>query len=119
MGYEEDPLSWWSISSMRWMKSSVSSTGETCLDLMRSRRSVAEEYASCWSSMALELGDGGEGDVNRRALFYSGFPPPRKGKWRGGGVTLTLASPIEGEGMSIGVLCFSLGSRLRGNDGGA
>ena len=47
-----NPLSWWSMSSMRWMKSSVSSTGETCLDLIRSRRSVAEEYASCWSSMA-------------------------------------------------------------------
>ena len=27
-------------------------------------------------------------------------------------------SPIEGEGVLIGALCFSLGSRLRGKDGG-
>ena len=44
-------FSWWSMSSMRWRNSSVTSTGETCFDLMRLRRSVADRYARFWSGM--------------------------------------------------------------------
>ena len=35
----------------------MSSTGEICLDLMRSSRSVADWYARFWSGMMLVLRD--------------------------------------------------------------
>ena len=68
----------------------MSSTGEICLDLMRSSRSVADWYARFWSGMMLV------------------FVHPLRA---------AHASPSLREGEEKGVLCFSLGSRVRGNDG--
>lgn len=43
---------------MRWRNSSVSSTGETCLVLMRFRRSAAVEWARFWLGTCMDVQDG-------------------------------------------------------------
>ena len=57
-----------------------------------------------------------ERGINRRALFFSGFPPTRERRCIC--AFHPHPSPLPSRrGDLIGVLCFSLGSRLRGNDG--
>ena len=59
-------------------------------------------------------------EFNRRALFFSGFPPPRERRGlvaNGSPSPLVQPSPIEGEGI-CGVFSLAIGDRGVGDTGG-